>query len=270
MAVVTVNGGWVELRPLTGHDESRVFEADLPNALSLIDGLLTDRQGTLAAPGGAARLSSSARDHLLAAIYREQYGDEVATTTTCAACRARYDLSFSLADLVRSLPAAPPAPDGPYRLEGFAFRLPTGEDELAVIGLPRDAMRRELLRRCLIEGELPGGDSFEPFAAALEAAMEAAGPLINLELDAQCPECGAAQSLHFDMQTYLLSALLADQRRLTAEIHLLAMTYRWGLSEILLLTRRQRQRYVALIDASNQAAARAVQPFTIGGRRRAT
>jgi hypothetical protein len=243
MPIWTIPGGWLELRRLNGHDVRSVEGASVFDALALIDRLNVGRHGGLAAAGQASELAAAVRDRVLAWIYAQNYGDAITSSPRCASCGERYDLSFSLADLLAAHPIAPLPPDGVYQTaSGARFRLPTGANELAVVGMPADAARRELLRRCILGGH---GDP-----NVVEAAMEAAAPLLNMELQPICPECGAAQAIGFDMGTYLLRRLLSEKQRLPDEAHMLAMAYGWSHSEILNLTRPERRRFITLIEAS--------------------
>jgi hypothetical protein len=153
-------------------------------------------------------------------------------------------------------------PDGIYQsADSGRFRLPTGVDELAVIWLPPDQARRELLTRCtLTEGADP---------EAVETAMEAAAPLLSTEIDAPCPECGTHHVVGFDMGTYLLRRLLNDKARLPSEVHTLAMAYGWGHDDILGLTRAERRRYLVLIETSGRESwRRRGSGLSSGARRR--
>jgi hypothetical protein len=81
--------------------------------------------------------------------------------------------------------------------------------------------------------------------------MQTLSPVVNLELDAKCPECGDEQTIQFDLQRFVLTALVNDRRRLLHEIHMLASAYSWSLSEILNLPRSQRRGFVSLVDADD-------------------
>jgi hypothetical protein len=243
MGFWSIPGGWIEFRPLTGRDERSVDGTGIFDALALIDRLNSLRPGTLIGKEQAVMLTAAARDRALAGIYTQNYGGLVLSSPHCTTCGERYDLSFSLQDLLKAYPVAPPPPDGVYQTaDGLCFRLPTGTDELAVIGLPPDAARAELLKRCALSEDVSPG--------AVEAAMEAVAPLLNTEVQATCPECGAIQTAGFDIGTYLLRRLLSDRERLPGEIHTLAMAYGWSHDDILGLTRAERRRYIALIEAT--------------------
>lgn len=247
---VLPGGMRVGLRELCGYDEEAVHGADTMSAVELLDRLLVDAPGATLHPGSAARLTAAERDRLLAIVYQHTYGPRIAGTLHCQQCGSAFDLDFALPALLADLASLPqttgvqPGPAGTYLLpDGRRFRLPTAEDEFAVWHLPPDEAEKSLLARCVVEGD--------PAVApqTLQAAMREAGPLLNTELEARCPECGQRQTLGFDLQSYLLSALRFERQQLTREVHRLALMYRWSRPDILGLTRSQRRALVALIEA---------------------
>ena len=62
-----------------------------------------------------------------------------------------------------------------------------------------------------------------------------------------CPECGYEQPVHFNLQSFVLGALLNEHSRLVYEVHHLAKAYGWTLDDILNLPRSQRKACVELI-----------------------
>lgn len=244
---------WVWLGEPTGRSELAVAGTGTAEALRLLDAVLAAPAGGGATGGApaAASLAAPDRDRLLAGVYVACYGPKVATTVDCGSCGEPFDLDFELPALVAALtPEEPPAAE--LRLpDGRRFRLPTGEDECAVAGLDPERAARELARRCLAAG----GDSNEDEGAAEALAKRLAevAPLIDLEIEARCPECGAAQPVHFDLQHYLLTALAAERDRLLGEVHRLAAAYGWSLGDILDLPRRHRRTLVELIEADAAA-----------------
>jgi hypothetical protein len=235
----SATAGLVELRELTGRDEVSVERTGTSDAVRLLNGLLA------ASPIPASRLAAPDRDRVLAALYRMTFGSRIATTLTCGRCDQRYDLDFSLDRLSAAVDdhrgPVVREPDGTFRTEGGSFRYPTAEDELAAAGTGSMAeARAELVRRCA--GASPASPE------ALFAAMEAAAPLHDLELEATCPECRSADTLRFDIQHYLLASLIAERPRVLRDFHRLARAYGWSLREILELSRSQRHRLVELIE----------------------
>jgi hypothetical protein len=243
-------GGSVALRELTGFDEHLVEDTGTAAAIRLLDALVVSIPGSQAGRGAAAELCASDRDRLLAAVYRRTYGDRIESTTQCRRCGSLFDLSFSLQELSASLEAqrnqeaAELLPDGTFRLRGGGrFRLPTGREECAVAELPPQEATRALRTSCVAEGEA----ELDP--EALDGALAQVAPVLDLDLDARCPECGQSQTIHFDIQSYLLSALLKERRRFTTEVHRLAVAYGWSLHEILSLRRSERRAFVELVEA---------------------
>ena len=240
---------WVALRGLSGHDEESVAGADTAQAILLLDRLLVDVRGAALRPGDAAELTAPDRDRLLAVVYASAFGARVECVVRCEACGERLTVDFMLAELVASLRAPAHVP-GLARREGAVLhladgrrvRLPRGRDELDLLGFPPETRESELLRRCVVDGDVGADD------ATVLAVMAAAGPLADLDLGSTCPSCGATRPVHFDLQFYLLSAILQETPLRTAEIHRLAATYGWALDEILALGRARRRAFVAEIE----------------------
>lgn len=233
--------GCVFVRPLRGDDEESVVDADTWSAIALVDRLLVDVAGAACGPGQAATLAAADRDRVLAAVYRAELGDRVASTVSCPACAAQFDLDFRLSALCAAIQpeVAAAGAGGRYRLaDGTELRVPTGADELAA-ALSSDP-ERTLAARCRLSGDADD--------ATIAAALEQVAPLMSTELDAVCPECGHAHLVRFDVQPFLLARLLAERDQRATEIHRLARGYGWSLSEILSLPRGRRRAYVELIE----------------------
>jgi hypothetical protein len=241
--------GWPQawLREISGLEEQSVAGTQVTEAIGLVDRLLV--KGHRSA-GGAKDMASADRDRVLAAIYRQTYGDHIKGTLECRACEAPFDMDFSLGGFVDhtyaadETPVAQQLPDGSYLIqEGLQLRLPTGEDEVAVIGLDAEKAASKLLERCLVAGDLQAAE------AVGEEMISQIAPMLQTEMAAPCPECGHVMSVSFDVQTYLLQSLLQDQERLAWEVHRLATAYGWGLKEILKLPRSMRRNYARLIES---------------------
>jgi hypothetical protein len=251
-------GPWVALREIAGCDEAAVTGHDANAAIQLLDRLLDAERGDARLPGGAIDLTVSDRDRLLAAVYTRTYGARIENTLHCPTCDQPFDLDFSLVEMGQRLEedarraAVEPVEDGTFRLSsGLRFRLPTGRDERAVSRLLPAESAAALLARCLVDG-----DAVTDNGEDIQTAMEAVGPLLNLDLGAACPECGAEQEVHFDIQSYLLGALAQDRPGLALDIHRLATAYGWSREEILSIPRGQRRAYVALVEADAAARVR--------------
>ncbi|PYR81155.1 MAG: hypothetical protein DMF87_06390 [Acidobacteria bacterium] len=202
-----VHGGAASVRALDGEDERAVDAVDTRTAIALLQRVVTGPD--------PARLAAADRDRLLAAVYTSTWGRDIESVECCDACGKRFDLRFSIDNLAAALDLDRPAaaerqPDGTYRTpHGSVFRLPAFDDE---IGLTSPS---ELLARCVVHRDASDDDD------ALEAAMEAVAPLIDLNVDAACPECGHAQQIRFNIQSYVLGRLVQERHRLLSEIHAL-------------------------------------------------
>lgn len=252
------NGKWACLRSLCGHDEGFVNGLGLVEAIRFLDRLLIEVPGTTVGPGKAGDLAVCDCDRLFAAIYRQYFGEQIESTVSCQTCSTSFELSFALSKLIakleaKQIPTQVKGPDeaGLYTLlDGRRFRLPTARDQYSVMGVEPEQAVTALLQRCLVEGDP------EQNAEELEMAMDEVGPVLDLDLDATCPECGTSQTLRFNMQTYLLRALTHEQQFLIREVHHIARAYGWGYQEILNLTREERRSFMRLIQSEASALRR--------------
>lgn len=214
----------IELRGLTGWDEEYVerHQAD-PNTARLCNEVLAR---CLVAPGedaAAARatvrgLLVADRDRELVALRRLSLGPDVSAQVPCPECGETSEAEFSLD--VLPLDFAPPPPRLRVELEGVGeavLRLPTAGDQEDLIdaGLDGDAERRSwLLARCLERfGDRTEGLDLD-FArglgvkerAALESAVEAALPDLDLEMAVECSHCGSPIVAPFDVPVFFFSS----------------------------------------------------------------
>jgi hypothetical protein len=227
------------LREPQGHDELAVSGADTRAAVHLLDRLLDT--------GSAAQLSASDRDAALAALHRARWGDRIVASLDCPACRAPYDLSFELSELQRQLwkageQARVAAPRELLDASGVQWRLPTFDDEEAAAQLGIDAGCAQLLA-------LSTGQSGADRDAAGQR-LEALAPLLDVDLEARCTECGDAQLARFDIQSFVLQRMLDEREAVLGEVHALARGYGWSLHEILSLPCSLRRSLVQRLTAA--------------------
>ena len=241
--------GWssVTLREMNGHDELSINGTGTRDAIRLLQRLLvTDSSGD--AKLTVEKWVTADRDHVMAALYTELYGKKIDGSYKCKNCKEKYSIDFMLPDLEDHLihePRASVNEDGLFRAGSCRFRLPTGEDEMATIGMSTAEATEELWKRCVVE---QGGESMQ----TVQEAMIAAAPIIQSEILTACPECGKQQPGLFDMQTYLMDRLKQEQQKLIRQVHRLAISYKWGHDEILDLPRSLRRNYVSMIEAELQ------------------
>ncbi|MBK6828963.1 MAG: hypothetical protein IPG86_19860 [Chitinophagaceae bacterium] len=192
----------------------------------------------------AERMVTADRDRVLAAIYIDTFGSRVNGKTKCLECQQPFEIEFQLPELqqhLESSAAGTVEESGIYCLDECEFRLPTGEDELAIAGLQATEAVNALLQLCVVSGGKQQGEK-------IQEAMSGIAPVIQTEIKTVCPECGHTQQARFDIQSYLLSKLKEEQKQVYRDIHRLASSYKWSHREILELPRRLRRSYVKMIE----------------------
>ena len=185
---------------------------------------------------------------LRAALGPGQAGLAIDLTCQNAACAQRMDLELPLADLERIQQQAPELVSVPLAQGACSLRRPTGRDQLAwqqAAAQGQPLTLEQILRGLLVEGAAPG----TPLPlAALEAALDAADPLVNFSLQVTCPYCAQAGAYALDLQALALAQLRQIQQRLLRAVHSLASRYHWSEGEILALPEWRRAQYLALIE----------------------
>lgn len=232
------------LRELTGSDELGCLRGGAVAASELLESLIVAAPGPTLRPEELWSLSVAERDCLLAAVHARHFGDHVESEVRCRSCREAFAVDFSLAALVSSTyeSTAEWSVDEQGRLlltDGTRFRVPTTDDERSVQALPPEEAALALLRRCVPEGGAP---------EALQTAIAAAAPVLDLDLPARCALCRKEQHIHFDLVSFFFASLRRERSILLREIHRLAAAYHWSQDAILRLPRSERRAYVALIE----------------------
>ncbi len=238
---------WFRIRELCGSDELSVCGTGTIDAICLLDSLRQDVAGIGIPLSGSAQLPVPDRHRLLTAVYLNTYGENVNSTVTCRHCGKPYDISFSLTEwktgLIDGKIICQGDPETIYPFEttsGIKFRFPTGEDEIYVAGMEPAMAENLLIKKCLPE------DPENTDLLLLQETMGKIAPLADADIDTECPECSAPQNFHFSIQHYLLSSLLKERNKLVAEIHQIARSYGWGLTEILDLPRSVRLSFFSI------------------------
>jgi len=232
--------------PARGVPERTLYLREITGTQELEAGSVEDLLQTLVTDGGTARpgdLTLSEQDIVAAALYGSLYGEVIECHVPCRACDRQFETRFAIKDWIAALCEGPKvvriganAFEGPG---GLQFRLPTRADLAELAELPVDQQEPALRARCLLQGD--------PEASVLEATMAAACPLLEGEIDATCPHCGAERSFLVRMDTYLMAALARERPIVTREVHHLAMAYKWSRAEIMALPRSIRRDHVRLV-----------------------
>ncbi|MDT8999138.1 hypothetical protein RQP53_07645 [Paucibacter sp. APW11] len=241
------------LREPTGSDELALTGVDTAAGVAWLAALLEG--------ASAPELSASDRDALFAAQHRAIWGDRIVSTLDCAACHSRFDLSFQLSALQREIAASADSTEATSQPGALAksrslhdaqtqrhWQLSTAADE--VLALQWGQEHGRALLAALARGDLSSldeaeleraGDLPEALIAAAAARLEALAPLLDIDLDADCPECGCGHRVRFDIQSWVLQRVIDERPQLLADLHALAAGYGWSFAEISALPRSLRR-----------------------------
>jgi hypothetical protein len=250
---------WAALRPLTGHEEEWLANhrsaSSATAASRILDACVLSLDDGKPPRDFARRMLVGDRDYLMLQLRRLVLGDKILAVVTCPACDAKMDVDVDAGKITVEGPTHPeiacevqlPAREA-ETARIIQFRLPTGGDQEAVVGMPIDTAADELLARCLLDSPDPPL-TVEEKASVIEA-IEACAPRMNVELELQCPECAHSFVTPFDTTAFFLNEMRISASQLLREVHTLAFYYHWTEFDILNLTRDRRRSYLALLNES--------------------
>ncbi|WP_322513380.1 hypothetical protein [Chloroflexus sp.] len=219
--------------------EVGVAQPPVARALALLEPLFPET--------AVADLPVGARDGLLLLVREWLFGAQMECVAACPACATRLEFSVTTTAL-RALAPAMAVQQLEINGRQLAFRLPASTDLLALP--PGPAAMRHLIERCLIdapatlsEGEL----------TAIATAMAAADPLLDLQIELTCPDCGHAWAAPFDVAGFVWQELDRWARQALRDVHTLARAYGWRESDILALSPRRRALYLQMVHDERSA-----------------
>jgi hypothetical protein len=235
------------LRPLGGADEEWIRSLPSgtrrPALVSAILGRLVTDIEDQALPDLIRRLTLRDRDFLLLEVRRRTFGDQFSLVLVCprASCGAKLDLDIE----VSGLPIDERPRQARHRVRvddrDLEFRLPTGADEdLLAEGVGGD----ELLGGCVLAYD---GPRDARALSLLATAIDEAESGVETRVDAHCPACGHEFEVDIDPAALLVGDMARARSSFDREVHLLAFHYHWPLSELLALTKAERQHYVRIL-----------------------
>lgn len=190
-----------------------------------------------------AQLPIGARDRLLFELRGRLFGARLALQARCPSCGEANEFEIALRDVVYA-PAT-----GPFRTEAggvtIQFRLPTSLDLACALAIP-DAghARQTLAERCVIDGPAPLDD------AALEqlaVAVESSDPQAEIRLGLTCAVCERSWKPVLDIGELLFSEVTTAAHHLVAQVHALALAYKWAEADILAMTAARRRLYLQMV-----------------------
>jgi hypothetical protein len=243
------------LRPLTGHEEEWFAgHPRIPAAVAathILSACLVSLDDVTVTKNLVRQLLIGDRDYLVLQLRRLTLGDDFQAVFACPACDAKMDVSFKASEIPIecrtqqtakfSIHLADPQPSG----RTVSFRLPTGGDQEAALGMGNDPVQA-ILDRCIL-GDGGSRLSLQEREAVIEA-MERTAPEVDLELDLSCPECGKTFLVRFDTTAFFFDEMRISAKQLLRELHALAFYYHWSEAEILRLRRDRRRAYLGLLN----------------------
>jgi len=155
----------------------------------------------------------------------------------CRQCEAEMGIVLPIGDVIATGSGTIPDSVVVESASGsFKLRLPKGADlaEWAATGSPPSL------------SDL--GAPVDADVTAADAALASADPLVDFELEAGCPECGAAVSAPVDLEDVALRGLERAQGDLVRSVHTLAAAYSWDEATVLSLPPVRRRRYLELVE----------------------
>uniref|UniRef100_A0A7V4GAH1 Phage baseplate protein n=1 Tax=Desulfobacca acetoxidans TaxID=60893 RepID=A0A7V4GAH1_9BACT len=201
-----------------------------------------------------ADLTIGQRDLQLLDFREAHFGRKLKAYGECPACQAQLEFDLGT-ETLRQDAGLQPHQEFTLTEAGFElrYRLPTSRDLAAAAALPGLHEAREvILQRCLLAAAHQGVPmDLEKLPADLVARlieeMGCRDPQADVRLALDCPGCGHAWEVLFDIGVFVWHDLKLTARRLVQEVHILASAYGWSETAILSLTPARRQAYLDLV-----------------------
>jgi hypothetical protein len=204
------------------------------------------------APG--AMTVGECEDRLLA-LHEALFGSQLHGFAHCPSCGEALELGLTIAELRAA--AASPVDAAILECEDYQveYRILTGADladaarcqslseartlllERAIVSATRHGrhIRRSRLPRLIVERLAQRLAECDPRAEAL--------------LHLNCPQCRHEWTVLLDASVFVWTKLRARAQRLLHDVHTLAMAYGWHEAEIVAMSSRRREAYLALVGA---------------------
>lgn len=266
-----------EIAPLSGREEELLAGNHRRESATLVTAILScclRRLGEInpISEEVTRNLLIGDRQYLLLKLHEVTFGNQIQATISCPwpDCSKRVDIDF----LTEDIPIKESEKKGPtYEMElspeaafvdcdhkeyrKIIFRLPNGADQEAISPFLSENEAQALtmlLDRCVQSvGPLKNHGNtltgrLSPLARKeIESRMVKVAPRVELDLRADCPECGRAFTIPFDPHRYFLGEMRTSINLLYREVHYLAYHYHWSEQEIMQMPREKRRKYIEVL-----------------------
>jgi hypothetical protein len=171
-------------------------------------------------------------------------------------CQRQMEITIPLREITRlQQQSENQKPEIAIASENFSFRKPTGNDQrlwreqhftdetsatLAMVQSLLLSEQRSTFQQIYSQEQ--------DWLETLNQVMEEIDPIVNFNLQLNCPYCGSENLQDFDLGAWALQQLYGVQQQLMVTIHRLASHYHWSESEIFAIPPGRRSRYLTLID----------------------
>lgn len=199
-------------------------------------------------PEEAGRIPVGRRDEILLSLRERLFGCQAQLLTTCPVCTEQLELDFALKEVRSPSPSSSWFSIGPAGSE-VTFRLPCSDDLLALQSAKPSDPRDFLVRACLADSCSTLDSMSAELVNRISEEMADLDPQANVMLGIACASCSHEWEVRFDISSLLWSEIDAWAQRLIGEVHVLAMTYGWDESAILVMSPLRRQIYLNMISA---------------------
>jgi hypothetical protein len=218
-----------------------------------------DSQGGKLDPSFFWNLEVGKRIECLLAIATIQDRDAFMIPLRCLnlACQEGLEIDFSMAELsgIHSTNPIAKSPEICIGRQKVRIRRPTGVDQLQWLEQSFQdefSATQSMLETLVLEDDRSQLDAAAiaqgEWISAFNQIMEEIDPLVNFQVQVQCPHCSVENSQPIDFGAFALQRLRNYQQQLFDLVHRLASRYHWNEPEIFAIPAWRRQYYLARID----------------------
>jgi hypothetical protein len=209
---------------------------------------------TLSQPGA---LTIGECEERLLSLHEAMFGSRLNGFAECPRCGEALELAVNIPELRVAVASASPTQAEVLEYRGYEvrFRLLSGAD-LVDAGMCKSVSdaRGLLLERSIVAatrrgrhvrtGRLPKG-----LVERLAQRLAECDPWAESLLDLVCPECRHEWPVLLDVGVFVWTEIRARAQRLLHEVHTLAMAYGWREADIMAMSSRRREAYLAMVGA---------------------
>lgn len=226
--------------------------------MQLLECCISNREGTKLDRTFFWNMEIGKRTEYLLTIATLSNSSKINVNLRCSnlECQKQMEITIPLLEIIKlQQQSEKPTTEIAIASEKFSFRKPTGNDQRLWLGQHFSdegsailAMVQSLLvseQRSIFQQV---SSQEQHWIDTLNQVMEDIDPLVNFNLQMNCPYCGSANLQDFDLGAWALQQLYGVQQQLMVTIHRLASHYHWSESEIFAIPPARRLRYLTLID----------------------